>query len=867
MKTNKLLTRVVASLAAVALCATVLAGCKDPNACTDGGPHQYVWEVDKEATCVAEGQRTGVCPMCGDVKVETLPIDPDAHKYGAWQITAPTEEKTGTAVKTCEYDSSHKTTVTLPVFDPYGAKGEYDKVDVIKPVSAAADGDGELRLTLLANDADIVDDIVFNVTVPRREVTDLKTAAEYAASLGSHIRTSEGYYTESKEGNLGATGGHAGIHIPFDVYFGNDYVKVTDFGPRTQSWYSLDENGDIFGVYTDATFDDDGNFIAASSNALRDEGAALGNMDGFGYQPGNGRMRLYGAEGLLLNAIQLYSSGTAVIREEDNEFSTYQTSSVGTTIAFSFSIYENPTFARYRIEATLYPTGEIKTLTQTTTTFQSYMIAEDEQGNKLFKDNGDIIFAEQYEVDSNGNIEYEFDENGHVVYDTDEDGNYIYAIDPSTGETLIGLNGQPVRRIKGNSTGRYYSDDHEDVDQRTIVFENQSLKTEDDVVPDNLYPSDLRFITDFDVYTPDGDRIGEEAVSLPSKQPIALSISNVQPTTADLTYDPLELYVREPLEGGGTRDILLTIDPVDNIWGITGFHNRGENFVTVSSPYAGDFQLVIKTLGGKFEKVIDIHFTKAAPSQEYPLLAEYNRYTESGSQVKYIWTECSTTAPVTVYANQPFTFRGTTNGEGIDFIDTSFTVDEDVYLIAGTTYNTVGKDVVSWTTNEDGSVTMTATKEGRYLISIASALDSRQVEEIYIDVAAQPSVSEMFINGTVYEGEFNAIKTSGNSGNPVPAEVKVTVDNSASGTFTQGTLKIEVAGNTSVYSYTLTPEGSSYKLETKYESGVSTEQNGTFDFVFSFNEAFRICITHTQGLGTSGLKETIIIVPQAAEQA
>ena len=838
---KKIFTSIVSTVAAVAICTTAFVGCaKDDGKCLDGGDHAYTWTVVTEATCSGEGSRRGVCGICGDVVEESIPVDPEAHAYGDWAITAPTETSSGTAVKTCSLNAEHVYSVTLPAYSLDSSVG-YDEHRIDVAPTAATEG------KLYLEKQDPLGLIAFTVTVPKRQVTSLDDAVTLAVTLGDTVRTSTGYYTEKTDG----------LKNEFDVYFGDDFVRVQETGDNTETWYSYDEEGKIFGIYRE---------IPTTTNpqpvARRDESAVDANMEGFSYQSGGGDVRVYGAEGLLKNAYAGYTSVEAVLKSEpvflrNNDGTIY--------IEFSFSRYENPRFVRYEISATLDKSGAIKSITQNTSVIHQYMIATDDENQPLFKDNGDIVWSPIYASnDTDGGYVPSQDSAWEVLYLQDADGNYIlddegqkinikpytYEIARDKNDNIIYAtdeNGDPIM-VNGNRVPMpaYYTDDHPEVNKRSIVYEEQTFKSPSDVVEDNRYTSEDLYIHSFDLSY--NGKVIEDSVTLPSNTTINFDVSNVQPSTATLSYDPLTVWIRTE-----ARDIELTLDPATNSYHMDGGFNKGTSKPYVRALYAGDVTLVFKAKGGMAEKVVNVTFTKSAPSASYPLKAQVNTYNEVNGEVSYTWSDYSSKNPYTVYTNQPFTVRTATSEAGAAFIDTSFYV----YEVLDADYNEVGEDRVSYVTNADGTVTFTAKTAGRYTVILRSSLSGTQTTSFDVVVEQQPEISSMFINGTVYKGMLKYIKKG--EGNPSAAEITVTVSNSNN--WRQGTLNISVAGNEAVYSYSYSEtEG----FKTEYVSGVSPETL-TFDFSFAINEAYRLTVTH--GTGFANLTETIVIAPPAEEAA
>lgn len=839
---KRIFTSIVSTVAAVAICATAFVGCgKDDSKCLDGGEHAYTWTVVTEATCSGEGSRRGVCGICGDVVEESIPVDPDAHSYGDWVITAPTETAEGTAVKTCSLNAEHVYSVKLPAYSLDSSVG-YDEHRIDVAPTAATEG------KLYLEKQDPLGLIAFTVTVPKRQVTSLDDAVTLAVTLGDTVRTSTGYYTEKTDG----------LKNEFDVYFGDDFVRVQETGDNTETWYSYDEEGKIFGIYRE---------IPTTTNpqpvARRDESAVDANMEGFSYQSGGGDVRVYGAEGLLKNAYAGYTSVEAVLKSEpvflrNNDGTIY--------IEFSFSRYENPRFVRYKVKATLDQSGAIKSIQQDTNIIHAYMIETDIDGQPLFQENGDVVFAPEYLMDASGNYVYRtyVDENGNTQY--------VYFRDEN-GELMLDKNGNPVAKKEyeplRDSQGEivyqkdengniledeagpipepvYYSDESEDVNKRTIVYEEQTFKSPTDDVEENLYSSDVLYLHSFDL-TYNG-KVIEDSVTIPSNTTISFGVTNTQPSTATLAYDPLTVYIRT-----AARDIELTIDPADNSYNMEGGFIKASNQPYVRARYAGDVTLVFKAKGGMAEKVVNVTFTKSAPSSEYPLKAQVNAYNDANGEVTYMWGDYTSQSPYTVYTNQPFTVRAATSDAGSAFIDTSFLVYE---VSDAATYEVVGEEVVSYVSNADGTVTFTGKQAGRYTVILRSTIAGAQTASFDVIVEQQPEISSMLISGTVYEGTLKYVKKG--EGNPSAADITVTVTNNNN--WRQGTLTISVAGNEIIYDYTYSDADG--KLTATYKSGPNTQ---TLDFTFALNEAYRLTVTHSTGF--ADLTETIVIVPPEAEPA
>ena len=76
------------------------------------------------ATCSATGTESFKCAGCAATKDVTLPINPDAHKYGSWVVDTPAKcEQPGQDKRVCEYNSSHvETRASAALVHDYSAK-------------------------------------------------------------------------------------------------------------------------------------------------------------------------------------------------------------------------------------------------------------------------------------------------------------------------------------------------------------------------------------------------------------------------------------------------------------------------------------------------------------------------------------------------------------------------------------------------------------------------------------------------------------------------------------------------------------------------------------------------------------------------
>ncbi|MDE6691387.1 MAG: hypothetical protein K2K04_05390, partial [Clostridia bacterium] len=592
-KSKKILTMISAAAMAATMSVTSFAGC-DSNK----HKHAYAWTTDYEATCVAPGQKTGKC-VCGDVKSELIPVNPDAHEFDSgWNITLPKEAAAGRATRTCKLEEKHTFDVELPKLSE---ESKYDSVEETKKPSFIGAGNRHYVLFHSAGD------IEFDIVLPKHEkIENLNDVVLYAWSLSGNIRRSEGHYVEGDPATNDVKSND------FYNYYGENYTRVHDGGNRRDFWYSRNDDNQPFGISAEVQTvitndpDDPENppegwepvFEEIKRDPRVDESVTENDLLGLGYESGGGMRRTYGAEDTLLAYYEASQSETAVKYNE-----TYTANKDGSyTGSFSFSRMETTHFCRYYVDFVTYSTGEIKTLSVKTKIIRSWMLANTyngtDTGEIIYDEDGDIIFSEVYPInkntgtedyefeykrDENGNIEYDYtyltdeegkyvlDENGNKIIATDEKGNELkspivtgiktegYKEKPDGTPLLDRFGNQIVRPLPlgwkdgdkrtyyyeegdKNPDGGVYSEDHPYIAIRTINF-TQTLKAVGDKVEINPYPAESVYIHSFDV-TYNNELIAEEdTVEISANTPAQFRITNVQPEdTAKLEFDPVRVF-------------------------------------------------------------------------------------------------------------------------------------------------------------------------------------------------------------------------------------------------------------------------------------------------------------------------------------
>lgn len=203
------------------------------TACEKHAHHVNNWKVKTPATCMSEGLEEGICPDCGTVVEQAIPVDENAHAYGLWQVSAPTESATGTATKICNHNQEHTLTQSLPVLSD-----EAYRVKVLKEPGAFEKGESRYTYT---PQAEGLEDIVFTVVTAETGVHTVKDAIEAALRNKKLVREGEGEVCSARGQSPVST---------FWYEYGNDYCHIKDNADNVERWYSR-EDGVFYGVVND----------------------------------------------------------------------------------------------------------------------------------------------------------------------------------------------------------------------------------------------------------------------------------------------------------------------------------------------------------------------------------------------------------------------------------------------------------------------------------------------------------------------------------------------------------------------------------------------------------------------------------------
>ncbi len=898
MKRKNFLKSVAALICVATLGTAALTGCGGGSTCE----HVYTWTVHEgdESTCTEAGTKTGVCGICGDIKEEAIPLDPTAHDYsGEWTIEKPTEANKGKAYKTCLHNEEHKLEVELPQVTLSGK--DYDLAEFITVPNPKQEG--EIHLELKHPNGVIA----FNAPLAKRKIVTVEDAVIIASSLGSKVRKSDGYFKEGKEGvqnnfytyygddytSIKETGDNTETWYSHDEdgkifamsQKGNDKPLVVA--------YPAEEN--MMGFhYQSAT--DTSSFYGAEQGLKKIYEIAQSAKEHNTCV--NYRERKEKLNDEAVNAVRgefsfSYFENPFFCRYEV-KFETFEDGmlkklEVNTEIirSYMFATDEDGNFLFYK-------EGDGYT---------------DSEGIEHKQHAGDVIFAPEYPHGENGENLYAYDKDGNVRYEQqDENGNLIYSYEDASGNTvyqkvfkrletidkpdgtkeqvyvlvyedldyvpelhdvyltdqygmeLVNSKGEKIKKKMaiGGKIVDYYSDDHYQVSHRYAVF-NQTPKVDGEEVIPNKYNSESLYIKSFDIvsaeYGPENDRktkvFDGKPIVLPTNTAIDLNIGNIMPTTAGLSYDPVEsIYVIDPT---GQRVELKSDFNVGSIYNIFAYYNVSNEKILINSRYKGEVNLLFVTKAGKCEKIVPIKFTPQEPSS---LSARASVYNVTDGVPGYTEQEVNQDKPVTLITGQTLKIWAEATGEEAGYAGTDikpFAFDEATGV----------RDGVEFTQADSGSYrewNLVATKPGTYIVRMPY-FDGETTSSVYaafkLIVTERPDTVEM-VSGKTFTCSVQISEGVGSNPDPKTLTAEFTVAEDGTDGVKNGKINISVGGNTSVYAYEISADG---KLSAKYESGVGPTVK-TYDFMFSINDAGDIIISHSTGMGKD--TEDIVLTEKTA---
>lgn len=635
----------------IVLAAVLAVGVITPTAgCDEDCEHSVsTWKTVTAETCMAVGLEQGVCGKCYETVSREIPINPNAHVYGAWQVQKPTQDASGLATRVCAANNAHVEKETLPALSDLSAYSE--KITARPSVL----GVGERTYTYKKNK-----DITFTEEIPNTGIQTVKDAVDLGAAEESRalIRKAEGtmttkFFNENNQNLNDTTQEHW-------YEFGDDYVHIydgtdVDEGRATDRYYFL-QDGEIYGLRKQANEDKYKNDLADSAGV---ENYINGSR--FYLQYNNNLGFFYGVEDLLAGVYRAARWSTNGDFKEERV-----TNDAGETeYTFSFGHTENSGddsgyFSVTSVRFTLTEAYTIDTLH-----VQSIVYV-----NNSAQNDGSVIKT------------WAYDENGHayLLPGANQGARYVSYIDmaqtlkssddvvpvnPHTFDKMyvqdfdIAYNGEPVTNsvtfAADVSTGLNFS-----------IINIQPMSALEDYSFDK-----------FSFYLRTKDEKGKTV-----DKPIDFDTMN----TVNMT-----VYIQE-----------------DTVVSEEGKKSTKTSF-SLKSKLAGEQQLVIKTVTG-LEKVLVCNVSEKAPSALYPVVFQYDRgeYTRNSAR-----GAGNKTISATVYANQPLYFTADVPKDEENYVAPNYTATvspapsgEETRLIE----TVVNKEAVTrFSTDKTGSYTITLT--------------------------------------------------------------------------------------------------------------------------------------------------------------
>lgn len=753
MKTKKFISAVCSAVLCCSFAVTAFAGCK--KECE----HVYNWTVQTESTCSADGVRNGVCGICSDVITEAIPVNPEAHAYGDWEVQVPTDAAKGKAVKTCTLNASHKTETELPVL----TDGKYT-VEIKSPSTVTQEGSAEYTYP---HD---LGDITFTVGLPKKEITELSDAVTLAVENKGEIGKTAGTMVMPVSGKPATNN--------FYYEFGDDFTHIISDGD-SREFYCTDD-GDFYAVeISNVKYNYDGKGYPTDKKTAGSDPAQssinAGYIDGIMLALGyTGTPGAYGAEDFLSVLFEIADenrNGDFV----ETELNVKDDGTVDGGFTFGYFMDSSQRFSTITVKFNLNDTLSLKNL----------------------------------------NVESK-----------------IYGIESIDGE------GNPVYGYVQDEETGYYSVKS---DSSPVGIESVSLKQErkselETPVADNPYPKNALLVKYFDLTykTQDGQTltVGEETVEFSAGAPVVFSIVNVENVAENInkiSYDPIEAFLRD--DG---KDIPLTASTgTDNKINVSAVTNNST--ATIRCFRMGEVTVVLKTRSRNYEKVIKINVGNPQPPSM--LLSEVYHYYDTG----YEWVTTNKD-DFKIYVGQSLEFRAKAPEAEESYTDVSYTASVS--------------DAMQGASVADADIStnnmFTASKPGRYELTLISTLDSKIKTYLYIIVEEAPTAELLF--GRDYYAQLEDPER-------VKADIKFTPADAVSGTVT-----VSFLGMTETLSYEFTPASivtangnrvyNNPRLVTRRVSGAELGCS------LSINDAYGITLSHAKEI--SGQFEEVVIIPVKA---
>ncbi len=672
------------------------------------------WQTVTEATCVAEGEKKGICANCLEEVFEAIPVNADAHAYDEWAVTTPTNTQKGSALKTCSLDETHTLTVTLPEL----TSSKYTTY-VSKRPSALGDGERTYEYEHL------VGNVVFTTPIPASGIQTVMDAVEVSSAVESHdlIRNATGtvgyeYHAPEYVYDGGSLPANNQVYSHEYFYeFGENYTHI-DGGTydNTERWYGVDAQG-IYGFAYGPSMDytsDTKHFYYETGRGIED---AEKYIDGFRFalQYETGLGTYYGAENLLAG---LYRQAKLSTNEDFTE-SVSVNSSGKRTYTFSFGHYNREADGLF---------GNVKVSFRLT---EEYTIQTLTVESKVYVNNTDL------NITTGGQF--------------------------NTWK-LVTVNGKQVARvIEGQENGAHYVD-------KITVEQKTKAETAEEPVPENPYQRDKGVIYESydivyqnEVLTEESEPIEWRASSATDPAQITFSIKNIAPQSAiTLGVDSFRFFYRN--EAG--EDV--PIDEFLNNGGVNVYMNAQRDF-TVRCRVTGLVTIVVQSAG--MERTVKLNVAPVAPSALYPVVYTYS---SSGyTQTKAL----EGTANATVYVGQPLYFMADAPVEESAYtVKTVQNSVASGNAEACTLISSVSPELLPFRVASGESVSsFTASEAGTYTVQLASTKDSAITCSIVVTVKEAPAIADILSNEYSANLSYPAIGRANVAFSTVGGETRATV--------------------------------------------------------------------------------------------
>lgn len=738
MKIKKAIAAAVAAVMTLSGGAVALSGC---NSCD----HVYKMRVIEAATCMSEGSAEYKCGICGDSYTEVLPVDPDAHNYGEWNVVKqPDSQATGTAVKICSLNESHFVKVDLPVLPEDDGKGGYDDVRVTKAPTALKEG---VLSYILSHEKG---DVAVDVPIPAKGVETVADGVEAALESKSKVRNCTGEWGFERQGTQWADEETPYRANKFSYEFGENYTHIKDTANDVERWLSVGADGQLWAFRSEN---------GGSPVKETEEGYLQGQLIPLSY---TALSTVFGAEELLGDLYQKAqiareADEKAGIDPKDNFFSeTYSRLGYDFTFAVetSKSTVMIPALARISVHFELSEEYTLKSLTVTSS-----------------------ILLSLNNPDGTSYINWEKDENGKF--------------------TILNENGDKI------------------IDRISLT---QNTKTQVPQEPQNPYAQEQVFFSEFDILNSTGVVVGENTVTVTADANNEYSIANIAPATANVTFDPVQVYLVRSGE-----EILLGYNTLSSK-GVNGYVSGKKLYIR--SHIAGEITLKVATKN--VTKYLHLNVMPNAPSRLYPWV--YN-YGDNG----YMWEQHVSDTEikkVTLYVGQSLCFKAAPAQEELNYVETGYTP----YIYSGdaTKVTLDNAQVLGETVSR-----FTASAAGTYRIRCATTYKGSMVGcVIDVEVLNVPDMS------TCLAGEYSARMTYPKPGN-VSVNIEVTGANTAVATI------VNMNGDTETLGITFSGTQTSATVTSQHSGGAN------LGYSVSLNEAYKLVLSRPTGYG--GNVETVVL--------